>query len=309
MFHSIASSPQLSPFGWGFGRMDRAPHGDRSAGTRVGQQLIAAEQTSETDVNLQVQTDQGDTVTLTLNREVDLAAITYSRQNANGKQITVAGASISASQDFQMQVNGSLDDQEMADLQSLVQRLAATLQGSQDGSAPNSSTTVSGTDNGSLGSLSGFELDIERSVSLQVIAMRSGSWQPATNPSSGPATDPAAAPSPPVAVPSGSTDSAPTSVPAPPDSTGVDPTSLPQTTPGLASARSPLPAPIAQMPGVIAQLLAAGAAGSASAPGSSASSASDPVAAWWLQLLNEAQAIVSIMTGASTTPATTGNAA
>jgi hypothetical protein len=82
---------------------------------------------------------------------------------------------------------------------------------------------------------------------------------------------------------------------------------MPQTTSGLAAARSPLPAPISQIPGVIAQLLAAGSSGSSSTPGSS--SASDPVAAWWLQLLNEAQAIVSIVAGASAGPSATGSAA
>jgi hypothetical protein len=200
MFPSIQRFPQPASFGWGSGgEFGRALAGKDAPGTRVTQKLTALDRTSSTDVQIQVQTDEGDTVSITLHRETDLSMISYRYRSSgqDGKQtLALQARSETTTQNIGIQVDGSLSDAEKADLEALIQRVASSLPGMANGSGTDSLPGKS--ESGDFASLAGYSLTVSQSETLSRIALRSREWQPASPPIS--TTPPAADGGPPVPV-------------------------------------------------------------------------------------------------------------
>jgi len=183
MLNPISIGPLQNPFEGGWAK--RTPPGDPSAhGTRTSQSLRAIERTTEQDLNLQIQTQEGDTVSISLQNEVDLTAISY-RYRSNGSDgnnaLKLNGLSISSSQSLEVQVQGSLSDQELADINTLLDQIKAELPQLASGTTAGASgpgADLSNPGDGSLSTLSGYTLDVQRSVSVNLIAIKLRTWQP-----------------------------------------------------------------------------------------------------------------------------------
>ena len=131
---------------------------DRPATLRV------LEATRETEANLTITTDEGDTLTLSLRSERDETLAFYRRPgsgaHAGGR---VAALEVSTSRDVQLTIQGDLSDQERADVSALIQRLAPVIQGMVAGNGAGDPAPPPGA---LPDSLSSFTLDVTRSESV-----------------------------------------------------------------------------------------------------------------------------------------------
>jgi hypothetical protein len=181
MLNPISSSPQQNPYDAWSCQKKASSDDTNASGSRVSQTLRAVERTSAQDVNLQIQTDEGDTVTISLHNEVDLTAISYRyglKRQSGSETMKLGAVSISSSQDLQVQVDGSLSDQELADVNALLDRIKAALPGLAGGTqtaTPDGATSG----DGSFESLAGYTLSIQRTESLTAVSIRLRTWQPA----------------------------------------------------------------------------------------------------------------------------------
>jgi hypothetical protein len=143
--------------------------------------LVALEASSETDAQITIRTAEGDTVAISLDSQLDATYAFYRRpRTGDGAGLRAEALTISASRDVAVSVQGDLNEQEMADISSLVKRLEQAIRSFLKG---NLSAAVHQSLVGpSLGSLAGYALDIEHTDSLAVIRATDGANQDATTP-------------------------------------------------------------------------------------------------------------------------------
>lgn len=188
MVQSIANFSQQNPWGWAFGRHGKTSlEGKDAHGTRVTQKLFAIERTRATDLELTVQTDEGDTVTISLHNETDLKAIRYSYRSRGeeGKEsLSLNARSLTVTQESSMEVEGSLSDQELADIEALVHRITGSLSDPAGGgtlpAAPD------GANGGEFDSLAGYTMSLTQTQTVQMTALRLREWKPSATLDSAP---------------------------------------------------------------------------------------------------------------------------
>lgn len=191
-----------NPFGWGFGRVGGHEGGCRQAdGTKTLQRLLAVQRTNESGIELQIQTDEGDTVTISLHDETSMTAISYrtkSRGPEGRESLRLKANQITSTQEMSVTVEGSLNEAELADVKELMDRVKSAVESFFAGGGEEEALALASTDGESLESLAGFRLDLERSETVTAIALRMREWKPASQalPASPVATGPTAAPEP-----------------------------------------------------------------------------------------------------------------
>jgi hypothetical protein len=175
------------------GRGHRAHETDGETNSEsVRQRLSAASLSSDTEVQIQIRTDEGDTVILSAHREVDLSLINYGERYRSGSeqsrtQLRVRALSVSS--DVQLTVQGDLNDQERADIQALLQELQPSIDEFLETGQP---VEVAPTPGEEYDSLAGFQMDLSSTRQLDLVAARFRSEttvgiQPTTEESSQPA--------------------------------------------------------------------------------------------------------------------------
>lgn len=144
------------------------PEGDlRHA--RTTERLRVATVSQQSDASLRVVTDDGDVVTLSAHLESSATYTDY-RRHARGpegserQRLQIVEAS--SQQSFSIDIQGTLDDEERADLESLIQRVAASFRRFEQGDAAGAQALLQG--GGDLESLDSFAVHFEREQSVTV---------------------------------------------------------------------------------------------------------------------------------------------
>lgn len=194
-------------------------------GSSTAADLVAMQASSETEVEIGITTKDGDTVTISLQSEVDAGYAYYRRTGtAAGSDQEARALVASASQELQVTVQGSLDDQELADIASLVKQLGQAIRSFVKGDTTASASQALATT--APDSLAGFSLDMEHSDSLTLIGASATTQTRLTGTAA--SDQPAAQPSP--ALPSADGEASASSAapqgaaqpgPAQPDVTGI----------------------------------------------------------------------------------------
>jgi hypothetical protein len=134
----------------------------------VSTDLLAVQASSETTAEIDITTKDGDTVTISLASDIEAGYAYYRRTGtAAGSEMEARALVASVSRELQITVQGSLDQEELADITNLVKQLGQAIR-----SFVNGDTTASARqalDVKALDSLSGFSLDMEHSDSLTLI--------------------------------------------------------------------------------------------------------------------------------------------
>jgi hypothetical protein len=139
----------------------------------VRQQLTAANLSSETDLTLQIKTDEGDTVTLTAQRDFDLTMINYGERYRHGTErsrLAARLASLTVSQELQLTVEGDLSEEERADIRALLDELQPDIDRFWKTGAP---VELAPTPADEYESLAGFQLDLSSTQEVNLLAARS----------------------------------------------------------------------------------------------------------------------------------------
>jgi hypothetical protein len=130
--------------------------------------LLAVQTSSETGAEIGITTKDGDTVTISLHSDVETGYAYYRRTGtAAGSHQEARALVASASQELKITVQGSLDEQELADIASLVKQLGQAIRNFVKGDTTASARQA--LEAPALDSLSGFSLDLEHSDSLTLI--------------------------------------------------------------------------------------------------------------------------------------------
>jgi hypothetical protein len=131
--------------------------------------LLAVQASSDTTAEIDIATKDGDTVTISLSSDVDAGYAYYRRTGpAAGSELEARAIVASASRELQITVQGSLDEQELADIAKLVQQLGQAIRSFVRGDTTASARQA--LDVKALDSLSGFSLDMAHSDSLTLVA-------------------------------------------------------------------------------------------------------------------------------------------
>lgn len=150
----------------------------RHDGSRLAETLRAFERTRTADIQLQIRTDEGDTVTLTIHSEQDQTSVTYRARGRDDQGRRTSGLQAfqsTQSSQVDMQVEGSLNAEELADVKELVGRVQRAVQGFfADGG--DVSLESLGTGEEGIESLAGFQLDVQRSETVQAVWLRMRQW-------------------------------------------------------------------------------------------------------------------------------------
>ena len=150
----------LDPTSWSAAQARRGSSGSTD--------LLAVRASSETEAEIGITTKDGDTVTISLQSEVELGYAYYRRTGtAAGSELEARALVASASRELQITVEGSLDAEELADITSLVKQLGQAIRSFLRGDTSASARQTLETP--ALDSLSGFSLDMEHSDSLTLI--------------------------------------------------------------------------------------------------------------------------------------------
>jgi len=161
--------------GWGWGR----GHGMAAGGTRTDSRMLSVERTRTSDVQLQIRTDEGDTVTLTLHAESDALAVSYRSRTRgeDGRSKTAAELrSLTTTREVSITVEGSLDEREQAAVDALAAQVERAVQGFFQGGAPIADALAQVGSDPLMEPLAGFQLDVSRTQTLDVLLMRMRSW-------------------------------------------------------------------------------------------------------------------------------------
>jgi len=137
--------------------------------TRERERLLLASATQQTDASLRVVTDDGDVVTLSAHQE---SSVTYAdhRRSVRGpegserQRVQVFEASSESS--FSIEIEGTLDDEERADLEALIQRVATSFRRFEQGDDAGARAALTGGE--SLDSLESFAVHFEREQTVTV---------------------------------------------------------------------------------------------------------------------------------------------
>jgi hypothetical protein len=127
---------------------------------------------NESDLTLQIRTDEGDIVTIAAHRDVDLTLVNYGERYRNGAEkgrFAARLAALSVSQSFQITVEGSLSEEERADVRALLGELKPAIEGFLRTGAPVQWEQPGAEE---FESLAGFQLDLSSSKELEVIRAR-----------------------------------------------------------------------------------------------------------------------------------------
>ncbi len=144
---SISSNSNSHPYGRALGRADRTADGRSADETSPAQRLLAMNRASNTDLTLSIQTKEGDTVTISVDHEVDSSKLLYGAPGRGaGQPDGVQARSRSVTDSLQIQVNGTLSDDEMADVKALIQRVIAALGGGASTTGGTSTTSTGASD-------------------------------------------------------------------------------------------------------------------------------------------------------------------
>jgi hypothetical protein len=148
----------------------------------AGTSLVALGASSETDAQITIKTAEGDTVAITLDSQIDATYAFYSRPGTNdATSLRAEILTASASRDVSISVQGDLNEQERADISSLVKQLERVIRSFLKG---NMSAAVHQALGGpSLDSLAGYALNIEHTDSLALIQAAGGAENPLGGPS------------------------------------------------------------------------------------------------------------------------------
>jgi len=144
---SISSNSNSHPYGWALGRANRTTDGKGTDSTDAAQRLLGIQRSTDTDLSLTVQTKEGDTVTISFDHEVDAAMLRYGTKGGDGPSGVMA-RSRSTTDSLQIQVAGSLSDDELADVQALIQRVIGSLTGGNAATIGTTPATPAGTTGG-----------------------------------------------------------------------------------------------------------------------------------------------------------------
>ena len=137
--------------------------------SRATERLLVATASQQSGASLRVVTDDGDVLTLSAHQESSVTYTDY-RRNSRGpegserQRLQVFEAS--SRQSFSIEIQGTLDDAERADLESLIQRVAASFRQFEQGDAAGAQALLQG--GGDLGSLDSFAVHFEREQSVTV---------------------------------------------------------------------------------------------------------------------------------------------
>jgi hypothetical protein len=130
--------------------------------------LLAVQASSETKAEIDITTKDGDTVTISLASDIEVGYAYYRRTGTPaGSELEARALVASASQELQITVQGSLDQEELADITKLVKQLGQAIRSFVKGDTTASARQA--LDVKALDSLAGFSLDMEHSDSLTLI--------------------------------------------------------------------------------------------------------------------------------------------
>jgi hypothetical protein len=130
--------------------------------------LLALQTSSETRAEIDITTKDGDTVTISLASDVEAGYAYYRRTGPGaGSEVEARALVASASQELQITVQGSLDEQELADIAKLVKQLGQAIRSFVRGDTTASARQA--LDVQARDSLSGFSLELAHSDSLTLI--------------------------------------------------------------------------------------------------------------------------------------------
>lgn len=137
--------------------------------TRETERLLVASASQQSDASLRVVTDDGDVVTLTAHQESSAAYTDYRRsvrgpEGAERQRIQVFEAS--SQESFSIEIEGTLDDEERADLEALIQRVATSFRRFEQGDDAGAQALLQGA--GDLESLESFAVHFEREQTVTV---------------------------------------------------------------------------------------------------------------------------------------------
>jgi hypothetical protein len=134
--------------------------------------LLAVQASSETTAEIDITTRDGDTVTISLASDIEAGYAYYRRTGPDaGSELEAMAFVTSASRELQITVQGSLDQEELADITKLVRQLGRAIRSFVRGDTTASARQalhVKAQD-----SLSGFSLEMEHSDSLTLIRANS----------------------------------------------------------------------------------------------------------------------------------------
>ena len=134
----------------------------------VSTDLLAVQASSETKAEIDIATKDGDTVTISLASDVEAGYACYRRTGtAAGSEMEARALVASASREPQITVQGSLDQEELADITNLVKQLGQAIRSFVRGDTTASARQA--LDVKARDSLSGFSLELEHSDSLTPI--------------------------------------------------------------------------------------------------------------------------------------------
>jgi hypothetical protein len=136
------------------------------------QQLTALSLSADSSYSLRIQTDEGDTVTLTGQREFDLTLINYGERYRSGSEESRLQArmmDLSMSREFEITVEGSLSKEEQADVDALLAELRPAIARFLKTGAPVQQESLA---DGEFDSLAGYQLDLSMQRELDVVVAR-----------------------------------------------------------------------------------------------------------------------------------------
>jgi ribosomal protein S13 len=159
------SGPSFQPY---TGTPNRARSESSPANVSYERSIVASAQ-SHTDAALSITTDEGDSVTISFAQDSNATygSLVRGQRGPNGSsQTSVRYASLETSSQFEIQVQGDLSEQEMKDIQDLVKRVGQALRSFVKGDVEKAASKLSKA--GDLGSLSGFQVEMNHSESVSV---------------------------------------------------------------------------------------------------------------------------------------------
>lgn len=137
--------------------------------SRASERLLVATASQQSDASLRVVTDDGDVVTLSAHQESSATYTDYRRHSrgpSGSERQRLQIFEASSQQSFSIEIQGTLDDAERADLESLIQRVAASFRQFEQGDAAGARAMLEG--GGELESLDSFAVHFEREQSVTV---------------------------------------------------------------------------------------------------------------------------------------------
>jgi len=130
--------------------------------------LLAVQASSETKAEIDITTKDGDTVTISLASDIEAGYAYYRRTGPDaGSELEARAFVASASRELQITVQGSLDQEELADITKLVRQLGQAIRSFVRGDTTASARQALNVK--AQDSLSGFSLELEHSDNLTLI--------------------------------------------------------------------------------------------------------------------------------------------